>query len=200
MDPFVGQIMQVGFNFAPSGWFTCQGQLLPISQYTTLFALLGTTFGGDGQTTFQLPDFQGRTAVGVGQLSGGSTYDWGQQGGAEQITLTVQNLPAHTHIAQFQSSGSTVTLNASTTSASAAGAAGSFLAASSDPSLASTPQIYVPSTDTGTKVALGGLSLTFGSGAVTNQVTGGSAPFSPLPPYLAVTTIIAYNGIFPSRP
>ncbi len=200
-DPYMGQIMQVGFNFAPVNWFTCQGQLLPISQYTALFSLLGTTFGGNGQTNFQLPDFQGRVAIGVGQWAGGSSYGWGQTGGAETVTLTQANLPTHTHLAQFQSSGTTLTLNASTAAGTTqAPAAGSLLAQSVDGGGNASPQIYVPAGTTGAQVALGGLSLNFGTGAVTNQPTGQSQPFSPLPPYLAVTTIIAWSGIFPSRP
>jgi microcystin-dependent protein len=202
MDPFVGQIMQVGFNFAPTGWFTCQGQLLPISQYTTLFALVGTTFGGNGVNTFGLPDFQGQAPVGVGQSRGsGTIYEWGQVGGAEQVTLTLQNLPAHTHIAAFQASGATVSLNASTNAATlAAPTAGAYLAQSADTSGQANPVIYVPAGSQGTTVALGGGTVSFGSGAVTNAPTGGSQPTLTMSPYLAVTFIIAYNGIFPTRP
>jgi microcystin-dependent protein len=193
--------MQVGFNFAPTGWFTCQGQLLPISQYTTLFALIGTAFGGDGITTFALPDFQGRKAVGVGQLKGGSIYTWGEEAGAEQITLTQQNLPAHTHAATFSSTGATVSISASTNAATLpTPVAGAYLAQSVDTVGQANPVIYVPAGSQGTTVALGGGTISFGAGAVTNAPAGSSLPTPILSPYLAVTFIIAYNGIFPSRP
>jgi len=96
-QPFVGQLLLVPYNFAPLGWMFCQGQLLPIDQFSGLFALLGTTYGGDGQTTFALPDLRGRTPLGFGQSGGGSSYVQGQIGGVEQITLTTSQLPLHTH-------------------------------------------------------------------------------------------------------
>lgn len=97
MEPFLGQIMLVGFNFAPRGWAFCNGQLLPISTYSALFSLLGTEFGGDGRTTFGLPDLRGRVAVGMGQGNGLSNYRIGQMGGAEAVTLTAGELPPHSH-------------------------------------------------------------------------------------------------------
>ncbi|MBX2827113.1 MAG: tail fiber protein [Flavobacteriaceae bacterium] len=97
MEPFIGQIMPVGFNFAPRGWALCDGQILAISSHTALFSLLGTTFGGDGRTTFGLPDLRGRSIVGVGNGPGLSPITWGQKGGAESHTLTVGQMPAHTH-------------------------------------------------------------------------------------------------------
>jgi microcystin-dependent protein len=95
--PLIGQIAAVGFNFAPQGWEKCEGQLLPIAQYSTLFSLIGTYYGGDGITTFALPDYRGRTLVGVGQGPGLTNRVLGQAGGATSATLTVANLPAHTH-------------------------------------------------------------------------------------------------------
>ena len=99
MEPFLGQIMAVGFNFAPRGWATCAGQLLAISQYSALFSLLGTTFGGDGRTTFGLPDLRGRSIVGggMGQGPGLSDIRWGQKGGTETHTITMAQMPPHTH-------------------------------------------------------------------------------------------------------
>ena len=97
MDTFIGQLMCVGFNYAPQGWALCQGQLLPIADNSALFSLLGTTFGGDGQTTFGLPDLRGRMPVGMGNGPGLSPYDIGQAGGTESVTLVAGNLPAHTH-------------------------------------------------------------------------------------------------------
>ncbi|MEQ9406775.1 MAG: tail fiber protein [Fuerstiella sp.] len=96
-EPFLGEIMMVGFNFAPRGWSMCDGQILPISQYTALFSLLGTTFGGDGRTTFGLPGMRGRTAVHVGNGPGLDPVTWGSRGGANRHTLTVQQMPSHNH-------------------------------------------------------------------------------------------------------
>jgi microcystin-dependent protein len=97
-EPFIGMIILVGFNFAPRGWAVCNGQLLPISQNTALFSLLGTTYGGNGQTTFALPDLRGRVPNGMGQGPGLSNYTIGQVGGVEGVTLTVNQMPAHTHV------------------------------------------------------------------------------------------------------
>lgn len=99
MDPFIGQIMMVGFNFAPKGWALCDGQLLPIAQNQALFSLLGTFYGGDGRTTFALPNLQGRVPIHQGNSAGTSTYAIGTSGGVEQVALQVNNLPAHTHAA-----------------------------------------------------------------------------------------------------
>src|ERR1044071_7333475 len=96
-DPFVAEIRIFPFNFPPKGWAFCDGQLLPISQNTALFSLLGTTYGGDGKSTFALPDLQGSAAMHPGQGPGLSLYDLGQIGGAETITLLVSEIPAHTH-------------------------------------------------------------------------------------------------------
>ena len=98
-QPFLGQIMQVGFGFAPIDWAQAAGQTLAISQNAALFSLLGTTFGGNGTSTFQLPNVQGRVIVGVGQTPGLSTYVWGEIGGAEQVTLNLSQMPTHTHAA-----------------------------------------------------------------------------------------------------
>lgn len=97
MDPFIGEIRLFGFNYAPRGWAMCQGQLLPISPNTALFALLGTQYGGDGRNTFALPDLRGRVPIGVGQGTGTSPYQQGQTGGQEQVTLQPPQLPPHNH-------------------------------------------------------------------------------------------------------
>ena len=96
-DPFVAEIRIFGFNFAPKGWATCDGQLLPISQNTALFSLLGTTYGGDGKSTFALPDLAGSAPLHPGQGPGLSLYDLGQQGGSETVTLLESEMPAHSH-------------------------------------------------------------------------------------------------------
>ncbi len=96
-EPYIGELRCFGFNFAPSGWAQCNGQQLPIQQNTALFSLLGTTYGGDGRTTFGLPDLRGRTALGSGQAPGLSSYAQGETGGVENVTLTAQQVAPHTH-------------------------------------------------------------------------------------------------------
>ena len=96
-EPFIGEIRNFGFNFAPRGWALCQGQLLPINQNTALFSLLGTMYGGDGRITFALPDLRGRTPIGFGQGPGLSDRTQGEAAGEEAVTLTDSDLPAHTH-------------------------------------------------------------------------------------------------------
>ena len=103
MEPFLGQLMLVPYNFAPRGWAFCEGQLLPISQYSALFSLLGTTYGGDGRTTFGLPDLRGRVPIGAGQGPGLSNYVLGAKSGVEQVTLTGSQIPSHSHAASTQS-------------------------------------------------------------------------------------------------
>lgn len=98
-QPYIGEIMLWAGNFAPIGWFFCDGSLQPIAIYDTLFSLIGTTYGGDGQTTFALPDLRGRVPLHAGQLPGGSNYQLGQVSGSEQVTLGTTQLPAHTHAA-----------------------------------------------------------------------------------------------------
>ena len=106
MDPYIGQIALVAFNFAPVGWAFCNGQLLPISDYDALFALIGTTYGGDGQTTFALPDLQSRIPIHQGQGTGLSPYVMGQSDGTETVSLTADALPSHGHQAQGVSGSS----------------------------------------------------------------------------------------------
>jgi microcystin-dependent protein len=107
MEPFIGELRLVPFNFAPKGWALCAGQLLPINQNQALFALLGTTYGGDGRTTFALPDLRGRIAVGAGQLPGGSDYPLGAAGGQETVRLTTSQLPGHAHAVHASSAAGT---------------------------------------------------------------------------------------------
>jgi len=192
---YIGQIIQGGWNFAPRGTSLCNGQLLSIAQNTALFALLGTTFGGNGQTTFALPDLRSRSMVHWGTGPGLSPVQLGEQSGVEQITLVPNQMPQHTHTASFTS---TSTLGASTTKATLqAPANGAVLARTKDgatpgPSL---PLIYLPS-GTATDVNLGGLNV---AGTVTNSVAGGSQPVNIRNPYLGITHVIALFGLFPSR-
>ncbi|MDF1696820.1 MAG: tail fiber protein [Saprospiraceae bacterium] len=104
MNPFIGQIIMFGGNFAPRGWAFCQGQLLPIAQNTALFSILGTTYGGDGRTTFALPDLQGRVAISPGTGPGLNTHRLGEKGGTENNFLTTLNLPSHNHIVSIPTS------------------------------------------------------------------------------------------------
>src|ERR687886_2167008 len=101
-DPFVAEVRIFGFNFAPKGWGFCDGQLLPISQNTALFSLLGTTYGGDGKSTFALPDLQGRAAMHPGQGPGLSLHDLGESGGSETVSLLESEIPSHSHTPQSQ--------------------------------------------------------------------------------------------------
>jgi microcystin-dependent protein len=110
MDPYIGEIRIFAGNFAPSGWFLCQGQTLSISSYQALFAIIGITYGGNGTTNFQLPNLQGRFVIGVGISSAGTIYDLGQHGGVEQVSLSISNLPAHTHVATSPTHTHTVTV------------------------------------------------------------------------------------------
>ena len=107
MEPFLGEIRLVAFSFAPRGWAFCAGQLLPINQNQALFSLLGTSYGGDGRTTFALPDLRGRVPIGAGQGTAGSTYELGSSGGQETVKLKASQLPAHSHQVRASSGGST---------------------------------------------------------------------------------------------
>ncbi len=204
-QPYLGQIIQVGFGFAPQGWQTCSGQTLSIQQNNALFAILGTTFGGNGVQTFGLPDVQGRVLVGVGNGAGLSSYVWGERGGMENETLTIAILPPHTHTATFTPSGGgggPTTLQAlsgvPTASVTAIPAQGSQLA-NAFPTGPNQPRIYAPA-GSGTAVNLGGISGGgISGGTVTNAMTGNNQFFSLLQPYLAVYSCIAMQGLFPSR-
>jgi microcystin-dependent protein len=194
---FVGQITLGAWNFAPRGGAFCQGQLLAIDQNNALFALLGTTYGGDGQVTFALPDLQGRLAVGQGQGPGLSNYVLGQEGGVENVTLTAGQLPLHTHPGTFTS---TSTLNAATvkgTDATPQASPQSMLARSVDGAtpIAAQPRVYAPASSTPV-VPLAGLNV---AGTVVTGNTGGSQPHTNMQPYLALNYVMALEGIFPSR-
>lgn len=178
MEPFLGQIIMFGGTFAPRGWALCNGQLLPIHSNTALFSLLGTTYGGDGRTTFALPDLQGRVAVHPGQGAGLSPYQLGQKGGRESATLTVQNLPSHTH-------------EASGTLLAAAGEGDSAVPTDNFPSKSGIGDPDYSATADGS-MAAGGVDVEVGN-------TGGSQPVQTLPPFISVNFIIALQGTFPSR-
>ncbi len=197
MEVFIGTIQPFAFPYAPAGWTLCNGQLLAISQFSALFALVGTTYGGDGVSTFGLPNLQGRSPIGQGTGGGLSNRPIGQVGGVENITLTSNNMPMHTHaITNALTVETTVLLAATATSpASAPSATNNFLGASGGGQGAAT--IY-SSAQGASPVALQGVAAQLG-GSVSAAAAGGSQPFSSMNPFLAVNFSIALNGIFPSR-
>lgn len=191
---FLGQIIQGGWNFAPRGFAFCQGQLLGIAQNTALFSLLGTTFGGNGQTTFGLPDLRGRSMMGTGNGPGLSPVALGELGGVENVTLLTTQMPTHTHLGTFDGSTSTLATSSAKATLQTA-AAGSLLAKSVDNSGTVVPLIYAP-TGSAAGANLGGLNI---AGTVAIGTAGGSQPHTNRSPYLGVTHVIATSGIFPSR-
>lgn len=175
-DPFIGEIQLFGFNFAPRMWASCQGQLMPISQNTALYSLLGTQFGGDGRTTFALPDLQGKAACGQGQGPGLSNRQVGQAFGEATVTLTENTMPAHSHAAVIYNQTDTAKKHDTPAFGDALtlpGKAGPFTGNDA--------------VDTG-----------FANGTV--GPAGNSQPHSNVQPYLALNFCIALTGIFPSRP
>jgi len=170
--PFLGEIAAVGFNFAPIGWMKCDGSLLPIAQYTALFSLIGTTYGGDGQTTFALPDYRGRTLVGVGQGSGLTLRSLGETGGSRSATLSVANLPAHSHAIGANTGPGTT----------------------SDPSNAVLANTGALDKEFATTQSTGASMGATGSSGLTSPT-----PIDRSQPYLGINYIIAVEGIFPSQ-
>jgi microcystin-dependent protein len=169
-EPFVGEIRMFGFNFPPQGWALCDGQLLSISQNAALFSLLGTTYGGDGESTFALPDLRSRVPVSQGQGDGLSSYAEGQAGGTETVTLAAAQMPAHTHA-----------VSASSSPAASERPAGRVLARSPDHS-------YIPEPDTDTVM-----------NAKMIGAAGNSQPHDNIQPYLVLNFCIALQGVFPAR-
>lgn len=171
-EPFVGEVRMFAGNFAPRGWAFCDGQLLAVSQNDALFSLLGTIYGGDGRTTFGLPDMRGRLALHAGSGPGLSPRRLGAKGGSENETLTVNQLPSHSH-----------SVHAANTAGSSTNPTGNFArdAAGSD--------IYIQ--------ALTSTTTTLHPSAVNN--TGGSRSHTNLMPFLCINYIIALFGIYPSR-
>src|SRR5262245_12581551 len=172
MDAFIGMIVMFGGNFAPRGWAFCNGQLLSIAQNTALFSILGTTYGGNGQTTFALPNLQGRVAIHPGQSPGTSNYTLGETAGTENVTLTTSQMPMHNHIVAASQSASTTNPQGSVPSNDSRGTPVTIYAAQSDGTQMN-PQMI--------------------------GVAGGSQPFSVVQPFQCVNYIICLEGIYPSR-
>jgi microcystin-dependent protein len=171
-EPFVGEIRMVGFNFAPSGWALCNGQLMPISQNTALFSLLGTTYGGDGTTTFALPNLQSRVAIHQGQGSGLSPYGMGQSGGVEEVVLNQNQMPLHNHLVNAVANGGNQ----------------------------ASPSNGLPAIEsTGTSLNYSSAAANSTMNAALIGTAGGTSPVSVIQPYLCVNFVIALFGVFPSR-
>jgi microcystin-dependent protein len=170
-NSFVGEIRMFGGNFAPAGWAFCSGQLLPISENEVLFQLIGTTYGGDGEQTFGLPNLNGRVPLHQGTLTG-ITYAMGENAGTESVTLTTQTIPNHSH--PLLGTTDVASVNPSTNNVLGATTAATTLAYGTD-----NPKITLP------------------AGVISN--VGGSQPHENMQPYLCVSFIISLFGIFPSQ-
>lgn len=171
-DPFVAEIRIFPFNFAPKGWAWCDGQLMPLSQNTALFALLGTTYGGNGKSNFALPDLQGRAPMHPGQGPGLSLHDLGEMGGSETVTLLESEIPAHSHA--LRASNEEGTQGSVTPGIAVAASVGG--------------QMYQTNTTNLTQMAPQSLS-----------VAGGDQPHNNMQPYLTCYFAIALQGVFPPR-
>ncbi|MBK7427711.1 MAG: phage tail protein [Saprospiraceae bacterium] len=170
-QPYVGEIRMFAGNFAPNGWLFCDGQTLPISENEVLFQLIGTTYGGDGEETFNLPNLQSRIPLHMGTGPDGTTYQLGEQAGTEDVTLTVQQIPAHNHawLGNANNGGGT-------------SPAGSYLARNAS------SEFYTSDTSGGLE-ALNANSV---------SATGGSQPHTNVQPFLCINFIISLFGVFPS--
>ncbi|MEA5461200.1 tail fiber protein [Arcicella sp. LKC2W] len=175
MTPYLGMLAIFGFNFPPRGWAYCNGQLISIAQNSALFALLGTYFGGDGVTTFALPNLQSRVPIGMGQGSGLSSYFIGQAAGTQTVTLISTEMPAHTHFMTASGDGPT--------QATAQGASLASQSRTGD----TMPVIYANGATTPVPMSS------------TTTIAGGNQPHNNIQPYLAMNFCIALEGIFPSR-
>ena len=172
-DPFVAEIRIFAFNFAPKGWAFCAGQILPISQNTALFSLLGTTYGGDGKATFGLPDMQGNAPIHAGQSTTGTYYDLGQMSGVPNVTLIQTEMPIHTHFL-MASNGFGASTNPDQAAIARIFGGGNLFKAPGGATQAMAPQMIAPA--------------------------GGSQPHNNMQPYLVLNFCIALQGVFPARP
>lgn len=188
-DPMLGDIMIVGFNFCPRGWARADGQILPINANQSLYSLLGTTYGGDGRTTFALPDLRGRHVVGTGTSTAGSTYQGGQRGGVEVVTMTEAQLASHNHAIVALP---TADVRASSNAPSSNSPAGKSLA-----TFPASQRIYATDQPSERLMGENSIRLTIDNIAVGNSGLGQIEPN--IQPTLALTHCIALQGVFPSR-
>jgi microcystin-dependent protein len=181
-EPYVGEIAQFAFNAIPTGWLECKGQLLTINQYTALYSLLGTQFGGDGRANFRLPDLRSRAVLGIGKTATNYTYTTGTYGGVETVALSAGNLPAHSH-----------TVVADKTNAGSALPGQNYFAKAVKSATDTTPEpLYAsPPANMATSVPLNPASVT---------PVGAGAAHANIQPYLAISYCIATSGIYPMRP
>lgn len=179
MDEYIGIVKLFAGSFAPQNWAFCNGQIMSIAQYSALYSLLGTTYGGNGTTTFALPNLMGRTAIGAGNGAGLPPVQPGQAAGNATVTLLTTNLPAHTHGQQFMSGAATTPTPAANLSLAQANG---MVTSSGD---STTTNIYGSA---GTAVAGG-----------QTAAAGGGQPVNTMPPYLGMNYIICLNGLYPSR-
>jgi len=169
-EPFVGEIRMFGGSFAPAGWMMCSGQLLPISENEVLFNLIGTTYGGDGQETFGLPNLQSRVPIHAGTGADAITYQLGEEVGVESVTLNASSIPAHTHA----------------------------MLATTDAGLSSAPASNILANSSSIKVYTAS-APNAGLHAQAITTTGGNQPHTNIQPYLAITFIISLFGVFPAQ-
>ncbi|MDL5031436.1 tail fiber protein [Pelomonas sp. APW6] len=172
-EPFIGQVMCAGFNFAPRGWAAMNGQLLPIATNTALFSLLGTTYGGDGRVTFGLPDMRGRVMIHTGMGPGLTFRNLGEQGGTENQTLSASQMPPHSH---------------SVAPAASSDDANSISPTGKAPATKARTSLYADATPGNTMAP------------TMSSVAGGGQPFNNMQPFVTMNCFIATEGIFPSRP
>lgn len=192
MEQFIGEIRPFGFTYAPKGWALCNGQILPIQSNTALFSIIGNNFGGNGTTTFALPNIQGYVLVGAGQMTGGSMYDLGAAGGAATVTLTNSEMPAHNHTFN---GATTTTINPPpasvllTTPTSQSFIANCIGKTSPTATSGTLGRAYDPTTSN---------LVPLNPSAV--GINGGNQPHDNMAPYLVINYCIAITGIFPPRP
>jgi microcystin-dependent protein len=225
MDSFIAGVIIFGGNFAPRGWSYCQGQVMAITDNTALFSLLGTTYGGDGRSSFALPDLRGRVPLGTGRGNGLTEFPLGRQAGRDSVVLATDNLAPHHHLATFTGTGGggsadttdvQVTVNVPVSSQlgeSAAPTANCYLAetVAGGGGQDKPEKIYRSSTAgiganpvnlggvTATATVTGGSSGGITGGTVTVKDTGGNIPVSIMQPILAINYILCVNGLYPSR-
>ena len=174
MDPFVAEIRIFPFNFAPKGWAFCDGQILPLSQNTALFSLLGTTYGGDGKSNFALPDMQGNAPMHPGQGPGLSLHDLGETGGSETVSLLESEIPNHSHAMNSLPAPGNRTAPASNSMARVQGTTGPYIPAAPAPTLVNMADVAI-------------------------APAGGDQPHNNMQPYLTLNFCIALQGVYPPR-